>query len=94
VQFGVTIASLALGGIGEPALAGALSMCCLPLLHWLPGISPHPRAVRALYCRRHRLRLITYFEVLLGELVPKSLALQRAERIALAVAGPSTSSSA
>src|ERR1019366_4892994 len=31
---------------------------------------------------------ITYFEVLLGELVPKSLALQRAERIALAVAGP------
>jgi putative hemolysin len=32
--------------------------------------------------------MITYFEVLLGELVPKSLALQRAERIALAVAGP------
>ncbi len=31
---------------------------------------------------------ITYFDVLLGELVPKSLALQRAERIALAVAGP------
>jgi CBS domain containing-hemolysin-like protein len=31
---------------------------------------------------------ITYFEVLLGELVPKSLALQRTERIALAVAGP------
>jgi CBS domain containing-hemolysin-like protein len=31
---------------------------------------------------------ITYLEVLLGELVPKSLALQRAERIALAVAGP------
>ena len=32
--------------------------------------------------------IITYFEVLLGELVPKSLALQRAERIAVAVAGP------
>ena len=32
--------------------------------------------------------VITYFEVLLGELVPKSLALQRSERIALAVAGP------
>ena len=40
--------------------------------------------------RRWRLRLllITYLEVLLGELVPKSLALQRTERIALAVAGP------
>src|SRR5436305_2078443 len=32
--------------------------------------------------------VITYMHVLLGELVPKSLALQRAERVALAVAGP------
>jgi len=32
--------------------------------------------------------IITYFEVLLGELVPKSLALQRSERIMLAIAGP------
>jgi CBS domain containing-hemolysin-like protein len=32
--------------------------------------------------------IITYMHVLLGELVPKSLALHRAERVALAVAGP------
>src|SRR5438270_4272413 len=32
--------------------------------------------------------LITYLLVILGELVPKSLALERAERVALAVAGP------
>ena len=32
--------------------------------------------------------LITYFHVIMGELVPKSLALQRGERVALAVAGP------
>lgn len=32
--------------------------------------------------------LITYFHVILGELVPKSLALQRVERVALSVAGP------
>jgi putative hemolysin len=87
VQFGVTIASLALGGIGEPALAGALLHFLLPL-HWLPGIATHS----ALYAHSIAVvlafALITYFEVLLGELVPKSLALQRAERIALAIADP------
>ena len=32
--------------------------------------------------------LITYLVVILGEVVPKSIALQRTERVALAVAGP------
>jgi putative hemolysin len=87
VQFGVTLASLALGGIGEPAIAEAL-MHGLAHLTWLPGghthlvLYAHTIAVVAAFA------IITYFEVLLGELVPKSLALQRAERIALAVAGP------
>jgi putative hemolysin len=87
VQFGVTLASLALGGIGEPAIAEAL-------LHEMMKL-PLPAAVVAhahLYAHSAAVVLafavITYFEVLLGELVPKSLALQRAERIALAVAGP------
>jgi CBS domain containing-hemolysin-like protein len=85
VQFGVTIASLALGWIGEPAIADII-------LHltstWLPAhtvqalIYAHTIAIVVSFA------LITYLEVLLGELVPKSLALQRAERIALAVAGP------
>jgi putative hemolysin len=87
VQFGVTLAALALGGIGEPALAGALTHI-LTHLPWLPGVGPH----LALYSHSIAIALafilITYFEVLLGELVPKSLALQRAERIALAVAPP------
>ena len=87
VQFGVTAASLALGGIGEPTLAGAL-LDRIARLTWLPGIGEHA----LLYAHGLAIVLafagITYLEVLLGELVPKSLALQRAERLALAVAGP------
>jgi putative hemolysin len=87
VQFGVTLASLALGGIGEPAVATALQPW-LARLSWLPGIAAHPVAYAHTIAVVIAFALITYFEVLLGELVPKSLALQRAERIALAVAGP------
>ena len=85
VQFGVTLASLALGWIGEPAIAEVL-LRILAGTGWLPTthalIYVHGAAIVLAFA------IITYFEVLLGELVPKSLALQRAERIALAVAGP------
>ena len=85
VQLGVTLASLALGWIGEPAIAQILLNLASGFFFKLP-----PHAV--LYAHSIAIILafaiITYFEVLLGELVPKSLALQRTERIALAVAGP------
>jgi putative hemolysin len=85
VQLGVTVAGLALGWIGEPAVAQIILALAAQTIHALPPhavIYAHTLAVILSFC------LITYFEVLLGELVPKSLALQRAERIALAVAGP------
>jgi CBS domain containing-hemolysin-like protein len=85
VQFGVTLAALALGWIGEPAIAEILERLVARLV-------VHPPAHLTVYTDAAAVALafgaITYFEVLLGELVPKSLALQRAERIALAVAGP------
>ncbi len=87
VQFGVTLASLALGGIGEPALADAL-LSSVSRLTWLPGIGSHALLYTHIISVAIAFALITYFEVLLGELVPKSLALQRSERIALAVSGP------
>jgi CBS domain containing-hemolysin-like protein len=87
VQFGVTIASLALGGIGEPSLADAIKHL-VPRLSWLPGAAAHPEVYAHTVAVALAFAIITYFEVLLGELVPKALALQRAERIALAVAGP------
>jgi putative hemolysin len=85
VQLGVTLASLALGWVGEPAIAEILLSITAALFTTLPHhivLYVHTAAIILAFA------IITYFEVLLGELVPKSLALQRAERIALAVAGP------
>jgi len=80
VQLGVTLCSLALGWIGEPVAADIFGV----LLQGLPysRIFAHVAAVTLGFC------LITYFHVLLGELVPKSLALRRVENMAIAVAGP------
>jgi CBS domain containing-hemolysin-like protein len=80
VQFGVTLASLALGWIGEPAVAAVLE----PLLPKSPHVVVYAHIVAVVLA----FSFITYFHVLLGEIVPKSLALQRAEQIALAVAAP------
>ena len=80
VQLGITICSLALGWLGEPVLARLFE-------GWI-GMVPHV-AVYAHACAVGvSFVLITGLHVILGELVPKSLALQRAERIALAVAAP------
>ena len=85
VQFGVTLAALALGWIGEPAVAEMILHAASRLLRVLP---PHALLYAHGIAVALAFSVITYFEVLLGELVPKSLALQRTERIALAVAGP------
>ena len=85
VQFGVTLASLALGWLGEPAVAQILLDFAA---RWFAHLPPHA----VVYAHAAAIAIsfagIIYFEVLLGELVPKSLALARTERIALAVAGP------
>jgi putative hemolysin len=80
VQLGVTLASLALGWVGEGTLAAML----MPSIEGIRYGHAYAHGVSATLA----FIIITYMHVLLGELVPKSLALQRAERVALAVAGP------
>ena len=80
VQLGVTLCSLALGWIGEPVAAGIF-------LSWLEGL-PHAELFAHLASVTLGFSVITYFHVLLGELVPKSLALRRVENMAIAVASP------
>lgn len=84
VQLGVTLCSLALGWIGEPLAASVL-------LGWfdaLPFSFPSAQIYAHLIAVGLGLAIITYFHVLVGELVPKSLALARAEALAVAVAPP------
>ena len=80
VQLGVTLASLGLGWIGEATLAG--------LLYSGVAAIPHARLYAHGIAIPIAFLMITYLHVVLGEVVPKSVALQRADRVALAVAGP------
>jgi CBS domain containing-hemolysin-like protein len=82
-QLGVTLASLALGWIGEPTLASLLE----PLAE---AIAPAGRAayVAHILAIAIAFALITYLHIVLGELMPKMFALERAEGLALFVARP------
>lgn len=80
VQLGVTIVSLTLGWVGEPLLAHMMLGPVQDLPH--ASVYAHGIAIVVSFI------LITFLHVILGELVPKSLALQRAEQVALAVAAP------
>jgi putative hemolysin len=80
VQLGVTLCSLALGWIGEPAVAALFE-------HWFSGMA-HAKVYAHLLAVPIAFAFITYLHVLLGELVPKSLALRKADVMAVAVAGP------
>ena len=81
-QLGITLASLGLGWIGEPALAGLIggAFAWLPAL--LSKIATHGVASAIAFI------IITILHIILGELVPKALALLYPERVSRWVAGP------
>jgi putative hemolysin len=81
-QLGITFSSLALGWLGEPALAHLVH----PIFEAIPGgwsvALTHGAAVALAFL------IITFLHVVLGELAPKAVALERAEDVALVVAAP------
>ena len=81
-QLGITISSLALGWIGEPALARLIEPYLSGLFGSFATIGAHAIAITIAFI------IITALHIVLGELAPKSLALQRSERTALAVVRP------
>ena len=82
VQLGVTISSIGLGWVGEGTLARIIE----PIFVFLPGISQtiatHTVSVSLAFA------LITFMHVVLGELIPKSIALEYTEKTALIIARP------
>ena len=78
-QLGITLASLALGWIGEPAVAHLLE---IPLRGRVSDTVLHTIAFTVAFS------IITFLHIVLGELAPKTIALERAEKTALAIAVP------
>ncbi len=77
-QLGITLASLGLGYIGEPAFAHLLE----PLFHNFSPKTQHAVAFAIAFT------IITALHIVIGELAPKSLAIQKAEATTLAVVYP------
>jgi putative hemolysin len=82
VQLGITLTSLALGALGESTLAATFQ----PLVESVGGaraaMFAHAMALGAAFI------LLSVMHVVIGELVPKTVSLARAERVALLVARP------
>lgn len=81
-QLGITLASLGLGWIGEPALAGLIEGSFAILPGPLSVIATHTVAVAIAFS------VITFLHIVLGELVPKTAALLRPETVSRWIAGP------
>jgi CBS domain containing-hemolysin-like protein len=81
-QLGVTLASLGLGWAGESTVYSLLEPLFRPL------VTPATEPVMRFFSFALAFAVITFLHMVLGEVVPKNLALERTERLALMVAGP------
>jgi CBS domain containing-hemolysin-like protein len=82
-QLGVTLASLGLGWVGEPAFAGLVR----PVVAWIARGPGNEGIVHSVSLTLSFL-LITMLHIVLGELAPKWIAIERAETLALWLSPP------
>jgi putative hemolysin len=80
VQVGITLVGILAGTYGGASITEKLG----PFLNQYPAIEPYGHLLAGVIV----VTVITYFSVIIGELLPKQLALRNAESIALVVAGP------
>jgi CBS domain containing-hemolysin-like protein len=78
-QLGITVSSLGLGWAGEPAVAALIEPVASSIL---------PQSAVHLVAFALGFGFITFLHVVFGELVPKTLSIQRAEQVSLLVAPP------
>src|SRR5204863_7181275 len=81
-QLGITMASLGLGWVGEPVVAAMIEPAFSSLPPVISLATAHTVAVAIAFIA------ITALHIVLGELVPKTIALQRAEQTAMLVVKP------
>jgi CBS domain containing-hemolysin-like protein len=81
-QLGITLASLGLGWVGEPAVAGLLVEPLFHVLHVQTSVFSDALAFIISF------GVITFLHIVLGELAPKSFAIQKAELTSLWLSGP------
>ena len=80
-QLGITVASLGLGMYGEHVLAEAI-------YHYLGAVGGPAFLASHAFASVVAIAILTYFHIVVGEMVPKSLALQRAETMSLWITPP------
>lgn len=80
VQIGITLLAILSGAFGETTVSKRLE----PVLQLIPSLAPYAQAIASVIA----VLIITYLTLIIGELVPKRLALNNPEPIAASVAIP------
>ena len=81
-QFGITIASLGLGWAGESTVHGLLNSLLAGRTPWIPEYILHGVSFAISFLG------ISYIHVVVGEVVPKNIAIEKAERLSALLAPP------